>query len=108
MRLYLAGPMRHYPGHNFREFNRVATLLRAATFEVVNPVDINPDATQPWEQCLKQDIMRLVHCEAVAVIPGWALSRGAALEVHIAQALRMPVRPYHVWLEKASAHDYRI
>lgn len=98
-KVYIAGPMSHYAGHNFEAFNVAAYSLAIAGFEVMNPVDINPDASTPWSACLKQDLPRLLDCEAVAVLPGWELSRGACLEVHVAKAVGIPTLPINVFLE---------
>lgn len=98
-KVYIAGPMSHYAGHNFEVFHDAAHELRMHGFEVMNPVDINPDASTPWAACLKQDLPRLLDCDAVAVLPGWDLSKGALLEVHVAQAVNIPTLPLQVFLD---------
>ena len=91
MRIYLAGPMTGYPDLNFPLFHAEAARLRAHGYDVVNPAEINSDPNAPWTVCMRQDIAQLVTCHAIAVLPGWRRSRGASLEVGIAQALEMPV-----------------
>ncbi len=95
-RIYVAGPMSGYEQHNFPLFNHYAARLRSLGYDVVNPVDINPDPGTPWEECMKKDIVQLLTCDSVAVLPGWECSRGASLEVSIAKALGMPVVPAHI------------
>ena len=102
-RIYIAGPMTGLPGLNFCAFNDAAAQLRAAGFEAVNPVEINPTqisdaAQQPaeagdhlWRQCMKRDIAQLVTCDKVAVLTGWSHSRGAMLEVSLADELGIEV-----------------
>lgn len=90
MRLYLAGPMSGIPDFNFPAFMAAAADLRSRGMDVVNPAEITAGSTD-WCECMRKDIAALVTCEAVAVLPGWGRSRGAALEVHIAVALNMPV-----------------
>lgn len=92
MRLYIAGPMTGHPDLNFPAFHEAARRLRASGFEVVNPAEINADPNMPWTVCMRHDIAQLVTCDAIATLPGWPRSRGASLEVGIAQALEMPVR----------------
>ena len=98
-RVYIAGPMSHYYGRNFAAFHHAAHELRMQGFEVMNPVDINPDSSTPWAACLKQDLPRLLSCDAIAVLPGWELSRGARLEVHVAHEVGIPTLPLAVFLE---------
>ncbi len=91
MKLYLAGPMTGYVELNFPAFHAETARLRGLGYEVVNPAEVNPDASAKWEDCMKADIAELLKCDAVAVLPGYELSRGATLECHIARALGMAV-----------------
>jgi hypothetical protein len=95
-RIYLSGPMSHYPEHNFPLFNAEADRLRGLGYEVVNPVDINPNPGTPWAECLKQDLAALLDCDTVALLPDWQASRGAMLEVHVARALGFAVVPCNI------------
>jgi len=92
-RIYIAGPMTGLPELNFPAFHRAAQLLRARGFDAVNPAEINADPSAGWQVCMRMDIAHLVTCDAVALLPGWERSRGAALEHHIATALSMRVGP---------------
>ncbi len=96
-RVYVSGPMSGYPGFNFANFNDAARQLRAMGYGVVNPVDINTDTTTPWAECLRADLRALLDCTDVACLPGWELSRGAMLEVHVAMALGIPCRPINTF-----------
>jgi hypothetical protein len=86
-RIYVSGPMTGIPDHNFPAFNAEAARLRALGYEVVNPVDVNPDHGTPWAECLRNDLLALLQCDGIALLPGWESSRGAALELHVARAL---------------------
>jgi hypothetical protein len=99
--IYLSGPMSGYPDHNFKTFNAVTKWLRAMGHNVINPVELNPDVGVAWAECLKTDIIALMGCDVVATLPGWELSRGAVLEVHIAQALGYKCVPVHVFRGEA-------
>lgn len=90
-RVYLSGPMTGIADHNFPTFNAYAAALRAAGHDVVNPVDLNPDHSTPWVDCLHVDIAALCVCTSIAMIPRWTNSRGANLERFVAQRLGMPV-----------------
>lgn len=97
MRLYLSGPMTGIPEHNFPAFKQAAHQLRQFGYDVANPADLGADPALRWEDYLRADLRLLLDCAGVATLPGWQSSRGASLEVHVAKALRMGVRPVHQW-----------
>ncbi|TAM50209.1 MAG: DUF4406 domain-containing protein [Paraburkholderia sp.] len=91
MRIYLAGPMTGYDQLNFPRFHTEAGRLRELGFTVINPAEINSDASKSWRECMRADIRELVTCDAIALLPGWERSRGAALEHHIMTTLGLAV-----------------
>ena len=93
-RIYLSGPMTGFPDLNFPAFNRMAANLRSAGHLVINPAEID-HVSDEWADCLRLDIIHLMECGSVALLPGWESSKGALLEVHIARALGMPVVNAH-------------
>lgn len=40
---------------------------------------------------MKRDIEELATCDAIVLLPGWYLSKGAQLEMHIAHRLEMEI-----------------
>jgi len=96
--LYLCGPMTGLPYYNHPEFMRVAGLLRQHGYTVFNPAENGLDSTAAWAQHMRVDIGHLVRCCAVATLKGHEASKGATLELHIASALGMPVKPAAQWL----------
>lgn len=99
-KVYLAGPMSHYPDFNYHAFQAHARNLRAVGFEVANPAEINPDTSIGWRASMLRDIPHVLGADCIAVMPDWELSRGARLEVHIAQELGIPTLPVGVLLMK--------
>jgi hypothetical protein len=90
-RIYVAGPMTGFPLLNFPAFHAAAAEWRARGWHVENPAEINADPTAGWHECMRADIARLVTCNAIYLLPGWKLSRGARIEAHIARELDMAV-----------------
>jgi hypothetical protein len=90
-RIYLSGPMTGMPDHNFPAFNAETARLRAIGFDVVNPVEVNPDPGTTWHECLRRDLAALLTCDAVALLPGWQRSQGAHLEIHVAHRVGMDI-----------------
>ncbi len=49
-------------------------------------------AGKDWVGCMRRDLAIIaLRCSTMAVLPGWENSAGASLEVHVAQALGMPI-----------------
>lgn len=96
------------PDFNFPAFDKAAAELRAAGHEVFNPAENDRDngfegigtdgdpakaaaAGFDLRETLKQDLSWICdHAEGVAVLPGWAGSRGARAEIALAEALDIP------------------
>ena len=91
MIVYLSGPMSGRPDYNFPAFNAAAKHWRAKGHRVINPAEFGVNEGWDWHQYLRQDIRALSEADAVAVLPGWQQSRGASLEVHIAETLGLPI-----------------
>lgn len=90
MRVYISGPMSGLPEHNFPAFNAVAEALRCEGVDVVNPVEVNPDCSTSWGECLRRDLREMLTCDLVVVLPGWERSKGANLEKDTAEAVGIP------------------
>lgn len=93
-KVYVSGPMTGLPEHNFPAFKAAAAELRAAGYGVEDPADKGIVPGWSWSDYLRYDLGVLVKCDQVATLPGWRKSPGARLEVLVAKALGMPVRPW--------------
>ena len=98
MRIYIAGPMTGYPDYNRDAFEVAAIALKLHNHEPLNPREHDTPDDAPWGTHLRVDIAALLTADAVAVLDDWECSRGATLEVSIAQALGMTVKPLDQWL----------
>ncbi len=90
-RIYIAGPMSNLPALNYPAFHAAAERLRALGYHVENPADNYPPACGSWEGWMRLGITQMLTCDAVATLPGWVKSRGACVEVGLAQQLSIPV-----------------
>ena len=54
---------------------------------------------------LRSGLRNLLECDAVALLGGWATSRGARLEVKVATELGLDVALVDVWLDRARPDD---
>lgn len=95
--LYIAGPMTGLPGYNLPAFAVAAVELEALGYRTVNPGRHGVNPLYTWRDYLRRGLVELLECDGVALLDGWEHSKGATLEVHVARALEMPVRPLTEW-----------
>ncbi|WP_067622957.1 DUF4406 domain-containing protein [Alicyclobacillus acidiphilus] len=89
-RIYLSGPMSGLPDWNRPAFMEAAGRLRNLGFEVVNPAEVSIRGGS-WADFMRHDIRLMMDVDGVVTLPGWRQSKGASLEVYIAEHLHMPV-----------------
>jgi hypothetical protein len=79
------------PNLNFPAFNRAAVRLRNLRWEVVNPVEVNPDPNANWLHCIADDLRAMDGCTAICMLPGWEASFGARIEHLAAQKMGLDI-----------------
>lgn len=106
MKIYIAGPMTGLPEFNYPAFNEAAGCLAALGYEPINPADCETHNStgkpQEWTWYMRHALRKLLDADAVAVLEGWEDSRGAAVEVYVAGALELVVRPVEEWISSMS------
>lgn len=113
MKLYVAGPMTGLPEFNFPAFADAAARLRARGFHVLSAHEValpcgcrsalRPcgDGGHEYTAFLRADLAALLgHAQGIALLPGWEDSRGAKLEVYVADFLGIEVAPVDEWLAR--------
>lgn len=108
MKLYISGPISHYPNDNREAFDLAELILNNAGYEAVSPFisELNhPDYPDKhllkYEDYLTKDLEILLKCDGVAVLSGAEWSEGSRLEVDVALRLKKPVLSIMMWLSKA-------
>ena len=106
VRLYLSGPMTGLPEHNYQAFAEAAHTLRQAGIEsVVSPHELaapNCDGClehehhdiHDWQAHMREDIIALMGCDTIVMLPGWQSSKGAKLEMLIGMELGYKICDY--------------
>lgn len=97
-RIYVSGPMTGYDELNYPAFEMAARQLRALGYTVVSPHELNPQEGLSYQDCLRADILGLMLCDAIALLPGHEKSKGATLERTIGEALGMKIGLYSEFL----------
>lgn len=105
---YIAGPMTGLPDFNRQAFEDAADLLRGLDVKVVSPVELDeeegfdPGAYEgeqwavndgTYRKFLLRDIKAIIehNVDCIFVLEGWENSKGAALEVHVARSVGLPI-----------------
>ena len=102
MKIYIAGPMTGIPDLNYPAFHAAAKQLRDLGHDVASPAEDIADGLT-WAEYMRSGLTRMLTCDAVAVLDGWANSKGAAIEVELAKALSIHVSPIQKIIESKSA-----
>ena len=105
MKIYIAGPMTGIEDFNFPLFFETEEKLKELGYEVVNPAHNDgktleealisagsPERpSKPWTHYMRRDLAHVLEVEALCVLPNWQNSKGAKLEVHVAEELGLPI-----------------
>ena len=93
--IYLSGPMTGIPEYNAQEFARFAEKYRALGFRVLSPPELDADGPKDdtYENYLRRDLRLFLDGDVsrIYMLPGWERSRGANLERHVAEMLKIAV-----------------
>jgi hypothetical protein len=84
------------PEYNYPAFHAAEAELRAAGHGVFNPA--RNGEQDSWEGYMRAAIAQVVQADGIAFLPGSHDSRGARVELSLADVLGMEVRPLHEWL----------
>lgn len=106
MKLYIAGPMSNLPDFNYPAFFKAADDLRAAGHEPINPAREREGIEYQgatWLDYMRHSLRDIADADGIAVLPGWNDSRGARIEIGLAEALDLPVRAVEAWLSGVEA-----
>jgi hypothetical protein len=96
MKIYIAGPMRGYPGLNFPAFDAARDKLRALGHEVVSPADMDrKDGHTDNRGYAKRDTEVILTCEAICLLNGWSVSIGGTAEFFLARWIGLKVFSFY-------------
>ena len=103
--VYIAGPMRGIPEFNFPAFDAARDRWKAWGYDVISPADLDRDAgfdpTDTGEgnshgflvEAIERDVAMILYMlkpnsrDAIALLPGWENSKGAAVEIALGKFL---------------------
>jgi len=104
--IYICGPVTGRPLEEARQhFDTVEKNIHTAATDMStctsNPMRLCPPGTE-WHQAMKICIRELVQLDGIALLQGWQHSKGAFLELKLAEELHIPV----VYIEPPAGPDY--
>lgn len=93
MKIYISGPISGMRNGNREQFYETDYKLIALGFETINPHDVcqGVPADALWLEYMRECIKAMMDADAVLVLGEWIDSRGAFIEVDLANQLDIPV-----------------
>ena len=88
-RIYVAGPMTGLPEYNYPAFTRAAATLRNLGYHVESPHEPGDVEGWTWVDYMRRGLAQMLTCDTIALLPGWHQSRGAMIELRLAEDLGM-------------------
>ncbi len=86
MKVYISGQITGLPFDEVKaKFSKAEEDLIAQGYEVVNPTKNGIPFNAPWELHVAMDIVLLIGCHAIYLLPDWGRSKGATLEKNVAE-----------------------
>ena len=87
-KIYVSGKI---TGRDFQEalkhFADASVMLREKGYEVINPMELEHNHDQTWENFMQVDLQGMLECDSLYMLSGWAESRGARVEWNLAKDL---------------------
>jgi hypothetical protein len=95
-KLYLSGKITGDNDYQVK-FQCAENKLFDAGYYPVNPAAVVVKGT-PWEEAMRRALVHMLQCDGVAVLFDWRRSRGARIEVRLARAVGITVKPLEQWI----------
>lgn len=99
MKIYVAGPITGVEGYR-QNFEKACEYLVDEGYEVASPTwfDAQGEMLQwGWNEYMRATIQMMLNCDGVALLDGWEKSKGAQVEVDLANKIGIPVHDLTDW-----------
>ena len=75
--------------YNYPAFTRAAATLRNLGYHVESPHEPGQVEGWTWVDYVRRGLAQMLTCDTIALLPGWHQSRGAMIELRLAEDLLM-------------------
>ena len=107
MKIYISGKITGLPLEEAQALFQAAedAIISSEMFNLtskaipINPMKIEHNHGQSWEEYMREDIYALLGCDAIYMLNNWGESRGARLEYAIAKEIGLVIS-----FEEVKAH----
>lgn len=90
MRVYISGKISGLPYEAVRtKFHSAEQRIKDCGFTPINPLRNGLPVDATWEEHMSADLIALLSCDAIFLLPDWLESQGATLELRIAERVGM-------------------
>lgn len=91
-KVYISGKITGLDIHVAKQkFEEAAITVFKMGMVPVNPFALNHEGNTEWEHFMITDIVALIECDAIYMLPNWRESQGARIEHGIALNRKMPI-----------------
>lgn len=102
--MFVSGPVSGVDGLNAEAFEGAREVLEGMGCTVLVPHDFVA-AHADWQTAMRRTVETLTRADVVACLDGWESSRGARIEVGIANDLGIPAIAMGEWPDLATLHQ---
>ena len=89
---YIAGKITGLPLEEVKyHFEKGKKAVVELGYTPIPPLELPHDHDKSWESYMREDLKALLGCTVLYALPNWHESRGAKIEVSLAQSLGIPV-----------------
>lgn len=90
-KMYIAGKVTGLPLEDVQKnFQQGEQVAKSMWYYPVVPVYHIPD-DEPWDKAMRTALKLMLDCDAVLLLNNYSTSRGALIEVMVAESINMPV-----------------
>ena len=72
-------------------FDKAEIMLKMNGWDAINPMRLPHEHDKTWESYMKEDIIAMIGCDVICMLPNWKQSGGAIIEKELAEKLKMTI-----------------
>jgi hypothetical protein len=92
MKIYISGKITGLPfDEAFKMFENAENELKFRGYEVVNPMKLLHEHNLSWESYMREDLIAMMKCDAIYLLPNYHESKGALIEKQLAETLKFVI-----------------